>query len=425
MEFIMKNLKAIWLIIFFILLIIVYVYTQITKPAPKSALSIATGPINSDSYAYALGYKSLLEKEGVTLNVIPTKGSLDTLWYLQNKKVDVGFVHSGILVDKKEYNLESLGSIYYEPLWIFYKNKGYRVEYLFEATNKNVGISISNDGTYELSQKLSKANQLIDNINPLYITDNEALDKFKNNEIDFFITIASENNTNIMNLLHDPTIELMNLKRIHAYTQKFEYLKALKIYEGSMDLYKNIPSTQVNILSTTQNLVANPNLSGEIVRLFLKKVNEIHSTKMFFQSSGEFINMNSIDTAINEDAKLYILNGESWLEQIFPYWIAANIDRMKLFLIPLIWLIIPLLKSIITIFIFTMRSKIFKWYKKVDKINKQLNQDTKNKEELSKELEELKSEIIKKTDVSPSYKGEYYNLIMHIEMLKNKIENSK
>lgn len=417
----MNNMTKIWLVITSILFIFIFSYIQITKPAPQKTLNIATGNIGSDSYAYALSYKALLQNEGVILNVIPTNGSLDTIGYLSNKKADIGFVHSGILLNKREYNFESLASVYYEPLWIFYRNDGYRMDYLIEATGKNVGISISNDGTYDLAKKLSEANGLIQSVNTNYITDEEALEQLKNKQIDIFITLATKDNSNIQNLLDDPNIELMSIKRVDAYMQKFDYLKPLKLYEGSIDLYKNIPIRDINLLSTTQNLVANPEVPGELIRIFLKKVNEIHKKQGFFQKNNEFINMNSVDTIMNDDAELYITNGESWLEKIFPYWIASNIDRLKLLLIPIIWLIIPLFKSIIPLYILTTRAKIFRWYERLDTLNQNLHTQSMDKKTLQNELAKLRNEVEDKTHVPLSYKGEYYNLIVHIELLENKI----
>jgi len=418
----MSNITKIWLVITSILFIAIFSYIQITKPAPKMSLTIATGSTQSDSYAYALSYKSLLQAEGVTLNIIPTNGSLDSLGYLHNKKADIGFIHSGILLNKREYNLESLASVYYEPLWIFYRNDGYIMNYLIEATGKNMGISITNDGTYDLAKKLSSANELIKSVNTTYIQDNEALKQLKDKKIDLFITLATKDNPSIQNLLNDPKIELMSIKRVNAYMQKFDYLKSLKLYEGSIDLYKNIPLRDINLLSTTQNLVTNPDVPGELIRIFLKKVKQIHSKQGFFQQSNEFINMNFIDTSMNDHAELYIINGESWLEKIFPYWIASNIDRLKLLLIPIIWLIIPLFKSIIPLYILTTRAKIFRWYERLDELNNELNKNTIDKTKLKQEIQQLKLEVEDKTHVPLSYKGEYYNLIIHIELLENKIK---
>jgi len=417
-----NHISKVWGIVAIILFIIIFTYIQLTKPSPKLSLSMATGPIGSDSYAYALSYKALLQEEGVVLDIIPTNGSLDTIGYLHTKKADVGFVHSGILLNKREYQIESLASVYYEPLWVFYRNDGYKMSYLIEASGKNVGISITNDGTYDLSQKLSKENGLIENATPIYIQDNEASNMLLDKTIDIFITLATKDNPAIQTLLNDPNIELMSIKRINAYTQKFDYLKPLTLYEGSIEMYKNIPSMDVKLLSTTQNLVSRPDIPGELIRILLKKVNEIHKSQDFFQKNGEFINMNSVDTVMNDDAELYIINGESWLEKIFPYWVASNIDRLKLLIIPILWLIFPLFKSIIPLYILTTRAKIFRWYERLDDLNVKIKQADANLPTLKKEIEQLKNEVQQKTNVPLSYKGEYYNLIVHIELLEKKLD---
>ena len=420
MKNLFNNIPKIWTIIFFILLLIVFISINITYTAPKKQLTLATGAVGSDSYAYGISYQALLKEEGVDLKVIPTQGSLDTIGYLSSNQANIGFVHSGILQNKREYDFESLASVYYEPLWIFYRNDGYELNYMIEAVGKNVGISITNDGTYDLAKKLSVANGLVDNINSIYIQDDEALDKFKTKKIDIFITLATKDNQYIQKLLADPSIEIMSLKRTQAYTQTFEYLTSLNLFEGSISLYKNLPSKNISLLSTTQNLVCTKDIPDELIRIFLKKVKQIHSQKSFFQEKEKFLNLNYLDTIVNNEAKLYVLHGESWLEKIFPYWIASNIDRLKLLLIPLIWLIIPLFKSIIPLYIFTTRSKIFKWYDKLHDINDKINNKSEDIDIIQKEIKALKDEIQSKTKVPLSYMGEYYNLIVHVELLEKK-----
>ncbi|MEA3289289.1 MAG: TAXI family TRAP transporter solute-binding subunit [Campylobacterota bacterium] len=423
-----QNISKIWFIILGIFFILLFITYNLSAPAPKKELTLATGAIGSDSYAYGMSYKALLEQDGVTLNIIPTLGSLDTVGYLHTKKADIGFVHSGILLNQRAYNFESLASIYYEPLWVFYRNDGYKLNYILESVGKNVGISITNDGTYDLAKKLFETNNLEKHLSTTYIQDSQSIKQLKDKQIDIFITLATKDNQYIQELLEDPTIEVMGIKRIEAYKQRFDYLTGLKLHEGSLDLAKNIPSKDTNILSTTQNLVCNEDIPSELIRIFLTKVQQIHSDKSFFQESGTFINLEHLDTKINDEAQRYITYGESWLEKIFPFWIASNIDRLKLLIIPLIWLIIPLFKSIIPLYIFTIRSKIFKWYEELDKINDKLN-DKNIKEKVlndtSNELEALKYDIESKTKVPLSYMGEYYNLIVHIELLEKKIEGIK
>jgi len=405
-------MKRIWVIVFVILSIIALVIAMLTTPSQQKKLTLATGAIGSDSYAYGLSYQVLLEEVGVELKLLPTQGSLDTIGYLNTKEADIGFIHGGVLEDKKEYDFESLASVYNEPLWIFYRDEGYSINYLIETTGKKVGISTTNDGTYDLMQRLSKENGLVENVDATYLSDEESIKQLQDKKIDMFITLATQDNQYVQELLADPSIAVMSIKRVNAYTQKFNYLESLNLYEGIIDMYKNLPSKDVNLLVTSQNLISNKNIPDELIRIFLKKVKTIH---------GE-LSLNHLDTQINTEAKLYVENGESWLETIFPYWIASQIDRLKLFLIPLIWLIIPLFKSIIPLYIFTIRSKIFKWYSKLQDINRRIKNNDEDILLIEKDLKTLQEEIEIKTKVPPSYMGEYYNLILHAELLEKKIE---
>lgn len=423
------NIKTrVWVGITIFSILLLYVILQFNTPNQKKELNLATGMIGSDSYAYGLSYQALLENDGVKLNLIPTNGSLDTIGYINNKQADIGFINSGILVNKPSYQFESLASAYYEPLWIFYRNDGYSLNYLIEGIGRKVGISITNDGTYDIANKLLDANGIDEtNTKFAYEFDSDALKKLKNKELDIFITLASEQNQYIVKLLADPSIEILSLKRAKAYVQKFDYLNHLSIYEGSLDLYKNIPSDKIDILSTTQNLVAHKDVSDELIRIFLKKVKEIHSSENFFKDDNEFPNLENLDTQINSEAELYLTQGDSWLEGIFPYWIASNIDRLKVLLIPLLWLLIPLSKSIVPLYVFTIRSKIFRWYDKLNAIDDEVDK-AKSKDELEdikKRLAILHEQISKRTKVPLSYMGEYYNLFLHIELIEKKITQKK
>lgn len=396
-----------------------------SQPKANKELRLATGPVGSDSYAFGLSYQSLLQSEGVKLKLVPTNGSLDTIGVLHSNQADIGFVHSGILANKPEYNFESLASVYYEPMWIFYRNDGYKLNYLIEATDKKIGISITNDGTYDLSKQILDANGITkENSNLIYLGDEEAQDALKNRKIDIFITLANEQNSHILALLDDENLELLSLKRAKAYSQKFTSLKNLTIYEGGIDLFRNLPNDKVEILSSVQNLVVTGDVSDELIRIFLKKVKIIHNGRNFFEGAEAFPNQKYLDTLVNSEAEVYMSVGDSWLEEIFPFWVAANIDRFKLLIIPLLGLLIPLLKSIVPLYVFTMRSKIFRWYKRLQVYDLKIkNSDGSDTQEIKDGLQTLKDDIQSRTKVPLSYMGEYYNLLLHIELLEKKLSN--
>lgn len=117
----MKDLLKIWLPILFLILISFFLTYKFSVEKPIDTLTVATGREDGAYHAYALEYKKLLEKDNILLNIVPTAGSIEALKLLKENKVDVAFVQGGTVDNESRIKLESLGSIYYEPIWIFIK----------------------------------------------------------------------------------------------------------------------------------------------------------------------------------------------------------------------------------------------------------------------------------------------------------------
>ena len=152
------NFLKIYLPITLFGLVLFYITSKFIEPAPKKELTIAAGSKNGTYYKIAMKYKELLEQENVTVHILETKGSIHNTKLLQEKKADIGFVQSGTLNQKDKKNIQSLASIYYEPLWIFYKNEGYEINYIIELIGKKISIGAQGSGTFDLSMQILKDN---------------------------------------------------------------------------------------------------------------------------------------------------------------------------------------------------------------------------------------------------------------------------
>jgi TRAP transporter TAXI family solute receptor len=397
------------------MLALFYTISRYIEPAPKKEITIGTGSKNGNYYQTALKYKKLLAQQGVKLHIVNTSGSVENLKLLKSKKIDIGFVQSGIIKDKNDKELLSLASIYYEPIWIFYKNRGYSINYIIELIGKKVAVGIKDSGTFALTKEILNANGITNkNTTFIHTTTQNAKQLLKDGKIDAMFMVTSPNSTSVKELLEDQTIELFNLKRVKAYNQKYKFLSSLILYEGTMNMYKNIPSSNINILATTANLVSTNNLNGELIRIFLKQVKKVHHTPGIFQKQDQFPSLSNLDTQPSSQAVKYIQNGDSWLERIFPFWIASNIDRLKLLIIPLLTLAFPLFKGIFPLYKWSMRAKIYKWYEKLDSI---YSTEFDDHNEAIEKLNNLKTEVQQHTKVPLAYKGEYYDLLLHIDLI--------
>lgn len=414
-----KFLISSTLIIIFVA-ICFYVTFQFIQPTPKKEITIATGSKTAEYYNTALKYKELLEKEKVKVNIIETNGSIENIELLNNKKVDIAFVQNGTI--NANNNIEVLSSIYFEPLWIFYNKNILNPTYIKDFLNKKISIGSLKSGTENLALEILNINGIDSNNTKLMnLNTNESKDALKKGEIDAMFIVTSPNSTIIKELLLDENIYLFSFKRANAYSKKFTYLNSITLYEGTVNLNDNLPHENKNLLATTALLVTHKDFSDELVRIFLKKVKEVNSTKTLFSHENEFPNLSNINENINEEAQRYLAQGDTWLEKIFPFWIASNIDRLKILLIPLLTLLIPISKGLFPLYRWSIRSKIYRWYDELQSID--LSLEGLEKEELKKkliELEKLKKEIKEDTKVPLSYMGEYYDLIMHIELIISK-----
>ena len=397
-----------------------YITSQFIEPSPKKEITIATGSIDGEYYKTALLYKELLEKEKVKVNIINTSGSIENLELIEQNKVDIAFVQNGTIT--KEKNTEVIASIYYEPLWIFYNKKINKIDYIKDMANKKIAIGSKKSGTENLALEILNTNG-VNYLNSNLINLNSTKSKIalENKEVDIIFLVLGPDSQLIKELLSNENLELFSFKRANAYSKQFSYLNSINLFEGTVNLHKNFPNSDKKLLATTALLVTNKNFSHELIRILLKKVKEVNSAKSLISKENEFPNLLNISSNINEEAQRYFSNGDTWLEKIFPYWIASNLDRLKILLIPLLTLLIPIFRGFFPLYRWSIRSKIYKWYDELQLID--LSLDGLNKNDLEKkliQLENLKNEIKKETKVPLSYMGEYYDLIMHIELIISK-----
>jgi len=398
------------------------------KPSPPKSFSIATGREDGAYYRFAKEYKKLLKKEGITLKIYPTAGSVEALKLLDAGKVDVAFVQGGTA---KKYanskNLSSLASIFYEPLWVFYRKDLSSVNYLYDLKGKKISVGEKGSGTKALSELLLSQNGVDkDNSEIFYLNSKQSLKAIEEGKIDAVFMVVSPKSNNVKELLKHKDIELFGFKRALAYKQKFLYLTELVLGEGIIDLKNNIPSTDKKLLSTTCTLVENNDFNPELMRLLLKIAKKVHSKRTIFAQEGFFPNYKYTQIPMNEDAKIYLIKGDSFLEKIFPFRVAVTINRLIIFLIPLITLLLPFFKGILPLYRWRIRYKIYKWYGQLNSIDDKIDDmDIKKLEESIKKIKELQKEIKEQTDIPLSYMGEYYNLQLHIDLILKKLKHRK
>src|SRR5262249_29856030 len=103
-----------------------------------------------------------LEKNGIRVKVVTSEGSTQNLERLTDPKsgVDLGIAQAGIMVPGTE-GLEALGSISYQPLFLFYRGKP--IELVSELAGKAIVVGPEGSGTHNFAMQILKANGIVEN----------------------------------------------------------------------------------------------------------------------------------------------------------------------------------------------------------------------------------------------------------------------
>ena len=417
----------VWIPIIVIISLSLLIAYQFVDPPPPQEARIATGREGGGYHSFALKYQELLAQDKFQLDIQPTAGSIEVLKLLKTGKVSMGLVQGGTGKTVSSQGLQSLASLFFEPLWVFYR-KEQTINYLYDLRGKRIAIGEKGSGTRPLALELLQDNRVTqDNTTFLALSSKAAVKKISAGEIDAAFFVISPKASLISELFNNPAIELMNFKRSIAYKRRYPYLTTVKIGEGMIDLEKNIPTEDKTLLAATASLVIRDNLHPDIIQLLLGKLKEVHKTGGLLETKGQFPSEKFVEFPVNKEASYYLEHGPSWLQRVFPFWIASKLDRLKILLIPLIAIMLPLLKSALPIYRWGIRFKIFRWYATLNEIDRKISTiaDLSLIEEKKQQIKTLQKEITEQVSVPLSYMGELYTLRVHIRLILTHLEEQQ
>jgi TRAP transporter TAXI family solute receptor len=400
-------------------------YQYVGAPPPK-VVRIATGATNGAYYAFAQRYARPLADDGIALEVVSTAGSVENFALLKKGEVSLALVQGGTATDDDKKNLQSLGSLFLEPVWLFIR-KQKTFKRLAELKGKRVGVGAPGSGTYLLATQLLSANGLTESNTTLIQGDSaQSAAALSQGKIDAAFFVASPEAPLIGSLLKEPTIELFSFDRAPAYGHLFPFLTPVTLYEGVMNLERNIPAQSTMLVAAPANLAARKDLNPSLIPALLNAIARVHQGGGVLEHKRQFPSVDFADLPLNEDARRYITHGPSLLFRWLPYSWAVLLDRLKILVLPLLALLIPLFRIAPPLYNWRIRSKIYRWYAEVRKIDAMILAGTTDADAASaiQRLEELEKEVAS-VSVPLSFAGELYHLRLHIDFLQEKIERAR
>lgn len=407
----------------FILIALVVGYKFI-DPAPPRKIVISTSSQGSNYVAYASIYREYLKREGITLELRESGGDLENLQRLKNEAsgIDMAFVQDGVARTEGAGSLQSLGSLYYEPAWIFCRCKT-EISHLSDLKGKKIAVGKEGSGTHILAMALLNASGVSSQNSDIVALDAEsAKQAILKGEIDAAMMVDVPNSPIIKEMLDDASIRLVSLDNAEAFTRRFNYLHHLTLPEGSLDMERNIPSRDIHLLAPVVSLVARGDMHPALVYLMLKVISQVHGGSGMLNKEKDFPSDKDNDFPLSDQATNFYRSGLPFLDKYLPFWAATFVNRTLIVILPLLAIFIPLTRIIPTVYIWLLKMKLYRYYGELRFLETQLRQNI-GKQSYLEYLDELNGieDKVNELKLPVAFSQHIYELRAHIELVRTKL----
>jgi len=399
---------------------------QFIEPAPPKTITISTGSTKGAYYAFGKNYAEILKRSDIELKVLSSAGSLDNLKRLRSKEqpIELALMQGGVSMAAERDGLMSLGRIFLEPVWVFYRSD-LEIKRLTDLTNKRIAVGPKNSGTRQLANALLSINGIsAKTAQLLTLSGSSAIDALEDGRVDAVFLVVAPRSPFIQGLLKKKNLKLMNFERAEAYTRIFPYLSKITLPEGTIDFVNNIPSQNVNLIAPSAALVAKENLHPALAGLLIQALKEVHSKGDVFQKTAEFPKMNDPEYLVTSDTKRSYKDGVPFLQRYLPFWLASFLQRSFILLLPIATVLFPIFKLAPLLYNWRIRNRLLHWYQQLKTLEHNINLDESNELFTTNrdELERIET-AVQSIPVPKEFSDQFYHLRGAISLVRKRLEH--
>lgn len=423
-----QRLRRLMLIGSLVLLALFWSVLTMLKPATQGKIIVTAGAPGGIYYNYAERYAQILKREGITLDIRPSTGSVENFQRLRddNSEFEVGFIQSGTGTAEQAPGIQTIAAISYEPIWVFYRgNASY--DRLSQLRGKRISLGLPGSGLRIVANDLLTENNInTNNSTLLELNANDAYQQLRDGSIDaaFFIGRAD---SKVIHTLLESSMRLMSFSQADALVQKFPSLSKIVYPRGATSLVNDQPPQDITLLAATAMLVSKESLHPALAYLLLDAANIIHNAPDFFTPRNYFPNQNIEDFTIADETRRYFKSGKPFLQRYLPFWLANFIERRFTILLPFIAVLFGMAQAVPRLYDASMKKRLVVWYKEIHLLEEEIwNTHDASQAKLDQwhaEIEEIDANA-NQIDIPQRYYGDVYALKQAIRVVRDRIREA-
>ena len=395
--------------------------SQWISPLPPRSIVLAAGPKGGMYESFAERYRDLLAHEGISVEVVATRGSVHNLELLRAapRRIDAALVQGGVGSAGEGEGIEALGGVFYEPAFVFVR-KSIGARSLADLRGRRIAIGPQGSGTRSLALQLLAGNGF--ELRPsetLPLTGQAAVEALSANELDAAFFVIAHPLPTLADLFADPELELLSFRRADAYRMRFPFLSSVVLPAGAVDLALDRPEREVTLVAPVGALLVHEDLHPALKNLLARVAREVHGGPQLFAPAGRFPSVESLDYPLNSYAKRLIESGPSAFARFLPFWVAVWGERLLILMLPLLGLLIPLFRLGPPLYRWNTERRIYRWYRNLGRLEAEAraSPDAAARARIARELDDLQ-ERVGTIRVPLSYARQLYDLREHIGFVR-------
>lgn len=389
---------------------------------PPGTLTLAAGPSGGAYNQVAERYRKILARDGIALQIIETAGSAENAQLIANGQVDAAILQGGVVIPNPE--VEAIGAVFFEPM-VFLTGPNNNVPgnpAIWKDLRINIGAPGS--GTAAAFHDFEDAIGLSPDANFIVgLNYEKAVASLLDGSIDIAVFVAPIDAPYLMAAYFEPSIQFLILDHAEAISRRLEYAKTITVPSGAISLDPVIPPSPRLLIALEARLAVQPEIHPALVNRLTVAAIELHSGRGLIQDQGMFPTVDGTGMQVNNAARQLIVNGPSIWHDWLPYWMASQVHRLILLMLPILFLLVPALRALPQLYAYLMRWRVWQYYPEIHQIEEQLSGVTDGPmlTDMDAKLVDLDNRL-SRIRLPVAYRQTAYEFRVHIELVRHRIE---
>jgi hypothetical protein len=400
-----------------------YVTYRLVDPLPPRHFAIAAGAAGSGYDDFAKQYARILARHGVELEIRNFAGAVENLDRLRDPAsgVQAALATFGVTQPADADIFYSLGGIFDAAIFIFYRNAE-PVTLFAQLRGKRLSIGMPGTALRLLMLEVLQATDGLDASTHLLDVDyTQAIDALVAGEVDAVIA-PQQDIVRLQHALGAPGIRLMSVAQAEAIAKTVPGLKHVVLWRGLIDLSRDIPNSDVDLLASRNRLLVRKDLHPALQYLLLEAMREVHWPAGPFNRLGEFPAEQPNDLPLSPTAEAFYRSGPTFWQRYTSFWLSSLLSRITFFIIPVIVTLIPLIGFAPRIYRWLYVRRINQLHRSLGKLERELAQsaDKPRLVEYQKRITEIESDV-RSLRVARAFEVDLQRLKAHLRMVQEDV----